>query len=80
MFGSKKNKDYDEILRRYFPRSEKDEMIAAEHNCGPSRLLGVAASEVRARTALASKRRNKPGSEGIKPVNQRSSFSECGLE
>src|SRR5438067_12586647 len=29
MFGSKKNKDFDEILRRYFPRSEKDEMIAA---------------------------------------------------
>ena len=29
MLGGKKNKDFDEILRRYFPRSEKDEMIAA---------------------------------------------------
>ena len=29
MFGRKKNKDFDEILRRYFPRSEKDEIIAA---------------------------------------------------
>ena len=27
--GRKKDKDFDEILRRYFPRSEKDEMIAA---------------------------------------------------
>ena len=29
MFGRKKNKDFDEILRRYFPRSKNDEMIAA---------------------------------------------------
>jgi len=29
MLGSKKNEDFDEILKRYFPRSEKDEMIAA---------------------------------------------------
>ena len=29
MLGRKKNKDFDEILKRYFPRSEKDEMIAA---------------------------------------------------
>jgi hypothetical protein len=29
MFGRKKDKDFDEILRRYFPRSEEDEMIAA---------------------------------------------------
>jgi hypothetical protein len=29
MLGRKKNKDFDEILRKYFPRSEKDEMIAA---------------------------------------------------
>ena len=29
MLGRKKNKDFDEILKRYFPRSEKEEMIAA---------------------------------------------------
>ena len=29
MFGRKKDKDFDKILRRYFPRSEDDEMIAA---------------------------------------------------
>jgi Transcriptional regulator PadR-like family len=29
MFGRKKNKDFDEILKRYFPRSEKDEIKAA---------------------------------------------------
>jgi DNA-binding PadR family transcriptional regulator len=29
MFGRKKDKDFDEILRRYFPRSENDEIIAA---------------------------------------------------
>src|SRR5438128_10046386 len=28
MFERKKNKDFDEILRRYFPRSKKDEMLA----------------------------------------------------
>jgi hypothetical protein len=29
MLGRKKDKDFDEILKRYFPRSEKEEMIAA---------------------------------------------------
>ena len=29
MLGRKKDKDFDEILKRYFPRSEEDEMIAA---------------------------------------------------
>jgi hypothetical protein len=29
MFGRKQSKDFDEILRRYFPRSENDEMVAA---------------------------------------------------
>ena len=29
MLGRKKNKDFDEILKRYFPRSQKDEIKAA---------------------------------------------------
>ena len=29
MFGSKKNKDFDEILKKYFPRSQNDEIKAA---------------------------------------------------
>lgn len=29
MLGRKKDKDFDEILKRYFPRSEKDEIKAA---------------------------------------------------
>jgi DNA-binding PadR family transcriptional regulator len=29
MLGQKKNKDFDEILKRYFPRSQKDEVKAA---------------------------------------------------
>jgi hypothetical protein len=29
MFGRKKNKEFDEILKRYFPRTEKAELIAA---------------------------------------------------
>ena len=29
MFGRKKDKDFDEILKRYFPRSQKDEIKAA---------------------------------------------------
>lgn len=29
MFRNKKSKEFDEILRRYFPRSEEEEMLAA---------------------------------------------------
>src|SRR6516225_10133839 len=29
MFGRKKDKDFDEILKRYFPRSQRDEVKAA---------------------------------------------------